>query len=86
MLENIIKKYTKNITKNDIIEFALKQNVSLNNDEIDFIYNEIKNNIDYIIKNPKQELIKIKDKLSNTTYLKIKEYYDFYKEKYPDYL
>ena len=86
MLESIVKKYTKNITKENIIEFSLKQNVNLTDYEVDIIYDQIKNNIDNILKNPEDELLKIKDKLSNTTYLKIEELYMFYKNKYQDYL
>lgn len=86
MLESIVKKYTKNITKENIIEFSLKQNVNLTDYEVEIIYDQIKNNIDNILKNPEDELLKIKDKLSNTTYLKIEELYMFYKNKYQDYL
>ena len=80
------KNKEKYITKENIIEFSLKQNVNLTDYEVDIIYDQIKNNIDNILKNPEDELLKIKDKLSNTTYLKIEELYMFYKNKYQDYL
>ena len=86
MLNSLIKKYTQNITKTDIKEFALKNNHELNTNEIDIIYNEIHNNIDNLINNTKYEINKIKDKLEPTTYLKINELIKFYKEKYTDYL
>ena len=86
MLESIIKNYTKNITKDDIINFSLKQNIKLTNNEVNIIYDQIKNNINNIIKDTNTELEKIKDKLSNTTYLKIKELIEIYKFKYKDYL
>lgn len=86
MLNSLIKKYTQNITKTDIKEFALKNNHELNTNEIDIIYNEIHNNIDNLINNTEHEINKIKDKLELTTYLKINELINFYKEKYIDYL
>ena len=86
MLNSLIKKYTQNITKTDIKEFALKNNHKLNTNEIDIIYNEIHNNIDNLINNTEHEINKIKDKLEPTTYLKINELIKFYKEKYIDYL
>ena len=39
---NLIEPYINNITKNDINSFALKNNINLNNNELEFIYNFIK--------------------------------------------
>ena len=86
MLKNMIKKYTKNITKEDIINFSKTQDTNLSKEEIDIIYNQLKNNIDNILEDVDLELSKIKDKLEPTTYLKIQELISFYKEKYKNYL
>lgn len=86
MLNSLIKKYTQNITKNDIELFALNNNHSLNEQELSVIYDEIHYNIDNLINNTDSEINKIKDKLESTTYLKIIELINFYKEKYKDYL
>ena len=86
MLESFIKNYTKKITKNDIINFSKKENIELNSDELNIIYDQIHNNIDNLIKNQEKEIEKIKDKLSNTTYLKLLNLVKTYKEKYKDYL
>ena len=86
MLKSIIKKYTKNMTKNDIITFSKKQNTKLKKYEVDIIYDQLKNNIDNILIDVDKELFKIKDKLEYTTYLKIKELISFYKNKYKNYL
>ncbi|MBP3766352.1 MAG: hypothetical protein J6G98_04150 [Bacilli bacterium] len=86
MLVNIIKKYTQNITKYDINKYALSNNHKLKDREIDIIYSELHNNIDSLINNTDYEINKIKDKLEPTTYLKIIELINFYKEKYKDYL
>ena len=86
MLKNMIKKYTKNITKEDIINFSKTQDTNLSKEEVDIIYDQLKNNIDNILEDANLELSKIKDKLEPTTYLKIQELISFYKEKYKNYL
>lgn len=86
MLYNIIKNYTKNLTKDDIIKYSDKNNHHLNINEVNIIYDEIKNNLDNILKYPEYSLDKIKDKLEYTTYLKIQNLIYTYKEKYKDYL
>lgn len=86
MLKNMIKNYTKNMTKKDIIKFSKSQNTNLSQTEVDIIYDQLKNNIDNILEDADLELLKIKDKLKPTTYLKIQELIKFYKEKYKNYL
>ena len=86
MLENFIKNYTEKITKQNIINFALKENIKLNETEVEIIYNQIKNNLHNLLIDSDLELEKIKDKLEFTTYLKIKELTSFYKEKFKNYL
>lgn len=86
MLSNLIINYTKKITKDDINNFALSQNIELKDYETEVIYDQIKNNIQNLINNTDYEISKIKDKLEHTTYLKIQELISFYKNKYKDYL
>ena len=86
MLSNFVINYTKKITKDDINNFALSQNVELKDYETEVIYDQIKNNIQNLINNTDYEISKIKDKLEHTTYLKIQELISFYKNKYKDYL
>ncbi len=86
MLSNLVINYTKKITKDDINNFALSQNIELKDYETEVIYDQIKNNIQNLINNTDYEISKIKDKLEHTTYLKIQELISFYKNKYKDYL
>lgn len=81
MKEKIIKSYIKIITKDDIISFAKKNNIVLNDKEVDIIYYEIKNNYENILNNPKEELYKIKNKVTTNTYNKIYELYTIYYPK-----
>ena len=63
------------ITKEDIKNFALKQNIDLTNNEIDVIYTYIENDIN----NPLKILSEIKDKVKPKTYETILTLYNTYK-------
>ena len=77
----IIKSYIKQLTKNDIEIFANKNNITLNSNELDLIYYNIKNNYDEILTNPLKVLQSNKNKLSTNTYNKIYELYTIYYPK-----
>ena len=81
MKERIIKSYIKLITKDDILNYARNNNIILDNQELDTIYYEIKNNYEKILNNPGEELNNIKNKVSNNTYNKIYELYTIYYPK-----
>ena len=79
--KNLIYLYIKKIKKEDILEFAKRQDIILNNNELDLIYDYIKNKTDNILDDPEYVLEEIKDKLDKKVYLKILELYF----KYEDY-
>ena len=81
MNKKLIYQYVKKIKKEDILEFSKRQDINLRDDELDLIYDYIKNKTDIILDNPEEILEKIKDKLSKKVYLKILELYI----KYEDY-
>ncbi len=82
----IIKKYIDKITNNDIYEFALKNNIILNNEEINYIHKLINIYWNDILKNNDDILLKIKDKFDNNKYEQIKKLYYEYKNKYINYI
>ncbi len=81
MKEKIIKSYVKQLTKDDIIKFAKKNDIILTNDELNLIYQAIKNDYDNILANPELALKNVKDKLNSNTYNKIYELYTIYYPK-----
>lgn len=81
MKEKIIKSYVKQLTKDDIIKFAKKNDIILTNDELNLIYQAIKNDYDSILANPELALKNAKDKLNSNTYNKIYELYTIYYPK-----
>lgn len=87
MFKNIIKNYINNLTKEEINNFALNNNIKLKSSEIDIIYKYIKSDWETIIySNHYIILNKIKDDIDSKVWKKIDELIIFYKEKYKKYL
>ncbi len=71
------------MNKNDINNFAIKNNIYLNNNELNYIYSFIKNNYQELIDNPNNfNIDNYKDNFTNENYLKINNLIKEYKEKY----
>lgn len=82
MYFNLIKNYINMINKDDIVSFAKRENFILNNEELDIIYNAIKNRWEEIYNNGINVISEYKDKLNSNTYDKLIELHDRYKNKY----
>ncbi len=80
----IIKKYIKNLSKNDIYNLALKNNINLNQTELDKLYKYIQNNyLNYFNNTLSLEQILYDSKiiLETNNYIKLSKLYDEYKDK-----
>lgn len=77
---NLIEPYINNIKKSDINNFALKNNINLNNNELDFIYNFIKTRYKEVLNNPNNfSLSRYKNNFSNENFVKINGLINRYK-------
>ena len=76
----LLYKYIDKIKKEDILKFGIKEGIIIKKDELDLIYDYIKNDYERIIDKPMDILIEIKDKVSNKLYQKLLELYDKYKD------
>lgn len=77
---NIIEPYINNITKSDINSFAVKNNINLSNNELEFIYNFIKTRYKEVLSNPNNfSLTKYKNNFSNENFVKINGLINHYK-------
>lgn len=86
-MNNIIEKYMRNITINDVNNFAYKKKVNLSDEELRFTYTFIKQNWEEIIKNPALlNIEQYKDKYSAENFIKIKDLINEYSKKYQSYL
>ena len=80
MNKNIIINYIEKITKQDIANYISKENIKHTKEEIDIIYNSIKNDYQEILNNFQNYILKLKDKLNQNLYNKIIEKYNKYKK------
>ena len=81
MNKNIIKMYAYKITKDDIVNFARKENVNITENETNIIFNAIKNDIDTLL----SEIAIIylesyKGKISDNLYKKLEDLYYKYEK------
>ena len=87
MINRLIEQYVNRMTKDDILKFATKNGIELNDKELKIIYNHIKKDWKTIVYgNPREILDDIKMNSDDITYNKIENLYINFKEKYKDYL
>lgn len=80
MNKNLIINYINKITKFDIEKYISKENIEHTKEEIDLIYQSIKNDYNEILNNFQNYIVKFKDKLNTNLYNKIIEKYNQYKK------
>ena len=78
----LISEYIKRLKKEDITKFATTQGICLDNEELDTIYNYIKQHYKtFIYGNPRPILDELKTKVKPITYNKIENLYGQFKDK-----
>lgn len=82
----IIKNYINNMTIEDVNNIAVKNNIHLNNQELNFLYNFIKKNYEVLYANPNIDLSKYKPNFTEENFNKIINLIDEYKIKYASFL
>ena len=77
----IIYEYINRLRREDIVKFCIIKGIDASENEIDIVYDYIKNDYKRFFNNPEDILLEIKNKVSNNTYKVIMEYYNKYKNK-----
>ena len=85
-MKSLIKNYIELLTIDKLKEFASKNNIILNNNEIEYLLNLVKNNYEDILKDDTIYLENIKNNINPSEYEKLKNLYLYYKNKYKGYL
>lgn len=85
-MKGLIKNYIDNLDIKTLKEFGIKNNINLSDNELNFVYNMIKENVMDILKDEKPYLEILKKNINNNDYLKIEDLVSFYKNKYKGYL
>lgn len=84
---NIIDRYMSRLEKEDVQNFAIKNNVSLNEEELNFTYNFVKKNWRIILSNPNAfQLEKYRNQFTEENYVKINSLIKEYIKKYQAFL
>lgn len=87
MISKLIENYINKMTISDVNNFALSNNINLNNTELDIVYNTIKRNWYTLIYGDYTSIFNnLKDKFDINTYKKIEELFFYFKNKYQKFL
>ena len=87
MKDKLLKNYINNLKKEDINAFALNNNITLSNAELDIIYDTIKNDYSNLLYGNHDKVFeKLKSKVSTDNYDKIIDLFFEYKKKYAYFL
>ena len=83
MKGQLINSYIDKLTIQDINNIANKNNINLNDYELNFIYNQIKNNYNDLLYGDSTNIFnELKNNVSSDNYYKIMELYTKYKQRY----
>lgn len=83
MKGQLIKNYINKLSISDVNNIAIKHNIDLNNDELNYVYNQIKNNYHNLLYGDSYNIFNdLKNNVSSSNYEKIKNLFDTYKQKY----
>lgn len=85
-MKSIIKKYINTLTITEVDNFSRKNGIYLNEYELNYVYNTIRNNYEVIVNCPEKIFEDANKYISNSNLEKIKVLYDDYKKKYQNYL
>lgn len=86
-IDNIITTYIDRVTPNDIKEIAKLQNIPLNSDEINYLFNYAHNNWYELVHSTDFDIFSnIKAHINTDAYNKLEQLYLENKAKYKDYL
>ena len=83
MKDALIREYVGRMTKNDVNSFAVKNNVFLNDTELNLVYTQIKENWQTIVYGDYNKILNIvKDDINDDSLKKIDQLYHYYKNRY----
>ena len=81
-MHKLIENYIQNIRKKDIYAFALKNNILLTEKEQDILYHYLQNNWEEILYGNSRDFVSLENQIDKDKFLKIKDLFDVYFEKY----
>lgn len=85
-MKGLIKNYIDLLSIDKLKSFALKNDINLNEEQLEYILNLTKNNWEDILINDDKYFKLLQDKIDQSNLDKIKELFLYYKNRYKGYL
>jgi len=85
-MKGLIKNYVDKLTTQNLREFAVKNDIQLSISELEYLLNLVKNNFEDILVNEDKYLDLVENNINHTAFIKVKELYLYYKNRYKGYL
>lgn len=85
-MKGLIRNYIDLLDINKLNEFGIKNDIHLNNEELEFLLKIIKENYEDILVNDSKYLELLKNNINQNDFEKIQNLFKFYKERYKGYL
>ena len=85
-MKSLIKNYVDKLTTQNLREFAIKNDINLNQIELEYLLNLVQNNFEDILVNEDKYLNLVQNNINYEAFIKVKELYLYYKNRYKGYL
>lgn len=87
MIQKLIENKINKLTLDDLKILSSNNNIKLNNQELNYLYNKLKKDwYSFLYNDPNPILSDIKDNINSNSYDKLLDLYYYYKNKYQNYL
>lgn len=85
-MKGLVKNYIDLLSIDKLREFGIKNDIYLNDSELNYLLNLVKNNFEDILKDENKYLKDLENNINPNEVMKIKELYYYYKNRYKGYL
>lgn len=85
-MKSLIKNYVDKLTIDNLREFAIKNDINLNQNELEYLLNLVQNNFEDILINEDKYLNLVQNNINSEAFIKVKELFLYYKNRYKGYL
>lgn len=85
-MKSLIRNYINLLTIEKLEEFGIKNDIHLNNSELEFLLNLVKEHYEDIMKDDSKYLEELEKNINPNEFAKVKKLYLYYKNRYKGYL
>ena len=85
-MKSLLKNYVEKLSLQELKNFGIKNDINISDLEYKFILDLVKNNFEDILVNENKYFKILEEKIAYQEFIKIKDLFLYYKEKYKGYL